>query len=94
MSLGASPGLLFAEGEEMAKAFVKKGDAVQVLTGKDKGKTGKVLRVYPKTERILVEKINMLKKHVRPNQQRNVQGGIIEREFPIHQSNVRVVSRD
>lgn len=79
--------------ETMSKAFVKKGDTVLVLVGKDKGKTGKVLEVDPKKERILVENINRMKKHVRPNPQRNVQGGITEREFPIHQSNVRVVSR-
>ena len=78
----------------MTKAFVRKGDTVEVTTGKDVGKSGKVLRVYPKRQRILVENVNLLKKHVRPNQQKNVQGGIIEREFPIHQSNVKVISRD
>ena len=78
----------------MTKAFVRKGDTVQVVTGKDAGKSGKVLRVYPKRQRILVENVNLMKKHVRPNQQKNVQGGIVEREFPIHQSNVKVISRD
>lgn len=78
----------------MGKAFVKKGDTVQIITGKDRGKTGKVLRVYPKTGRVLVENINMMKKHVRPNPQRNVQGGIVDREIALHQSNVKVVSRD
>ena len=78
----------------MGKAFVKKGDTIQVITGKDKGRTGKVLRVYPKTDRVLVENINMMKKHVRPNPQRNVQGGIVDRENSIHQSNVKVLSRD
>ena len=78
----------------MTKAFVRKGDTVEVTTGKDAGKAGKVLRVYPKRQRILVENINLMKKHVRPNQQKNVKGGIIEREFPIHQSNVKVTSRD
>jgi len=78
----------------MGKAFVKKGDTVQVITGKDRGKTGKVLRVYPKTERVLVENINMMKKNVRPNPQRNIQGGIVDREIALHQSNVKVVSRD
>lgn len=78
----------------MTKAFVRKGDTVEVVTGKDIGKSGKVLRVYPKRHRILVENVNLMKKHVRPNQQKNVQGGIIEREFPIHQSNVKVISRD
>jgi len=78
----------------MAKTFVKKGDIVQVTTGKDNGRTGKVLRVYPKTGRVLVEGINVLKKHVRPNSQKNIQGGIVDRECPVHQSNVKVVSRD
>ena len=79
--------------ESMAKAFVKKGDTVLVTVGKDKGKTGKVLEVFPKKQKVLVENINQMKKNVRPNPQQNVQGGITEREFPIHQSNVRVVSR-
>ena len=80
----------------MARAFVKKGDVVKVVTGsqRDRGRTGKVLRVFPKKQRILVENINMRKKHVRPNQQKNVKGGIIERELPIHQSNVKVLSEE
>jgi large subunit ribosomal protein L24 len=78
----------------MGKAFVKKGDTVQVIAGKDSGKTGKVLRVISKTSRVVVENINVLKKHVRPNPQKNIKGGIVEREFPIHQSNVKVLSRD
>ncbi len=67
---------------------IKKGDNVIVITGKDKGKTGKVLRVLPKKERIIVEKINFVKKSVRPNPQKGVQGGVVEREAPIHISNV------
>ena len=54
----------------MAKAFVKKGNTVQIIAGKDRGKTGKVLRVLAKTEKVLVENINLLKKHTRPNPQK------------------------
>lgn len=80
----------------MTKAFVKKGDTVQVTTGRevDRGRTGKVLRVLPKKQRILVENVNLRKKHVRPNPQKNIKGGIVEREFPIHQSNVKVISEE
>lgn len=80
----------------MAKAFVKKGDVVKVISGRreDRGRSGKVLHVYPKDQRILVESINMRKKHVRPNPQKNVKGGIVEREQPVHQSNVKVISEE
>ncbi|BAM46266.1 MAG TPA: 50S ribosomal protein L24 [Bacilli bacterium] len=66
---------------------VKKGDKVKVLTGKDKGKEGKILAVYPKKERVLVEGVNIVKKHQKPSQD-NPQGGILEQEAPIHVSNV------
>ncbi|MDY0322586.1 MAG: 50S ribosomal protein L24 [Candidatus Carbobacillus sp.] len=66
---------------------VKKGDQVMVIAGKDKGKRGRVLAVYPKKERVLVEGINLIKRHTKPNQQ-NPQGGIITKEAPIHVSNV------
>lgn len=75
---------------KFAIAHVKKGDMVQLITGKDKGKTGKVLAVYPKRERVLVEKLNIIKRHMKPNQQYK-QGGIIEKESPIHWSNVMVM---
>lgn len=78
----------------MAKCFIKKGDTVKVITGKDAGKTGKVLRVYPKTERILIENINVIKKHMKANPQKNVTGGIVDREAAIHQSNVKVINRE
>ncbi len=67
---------------------IKRGDTVIVVAGKDKGKTGKVLRVFPKRSRVIVEKINFLKKSVRPNPQKGIQGGIVEKEAPIHISNV------
>lgn len=66
---------------------VKKGDTVVVVTGKDKGKNGKVLQVLPKKERIIVEGVNMIKKHQKPNA-KSQQGGIIEKEATIHVSNV------
>ncbi len=71
----------------MEKAYhVKKNDTVMVMAGKDKGKTGKVLRINRKTDRIIVEKVNMIKRHVRPSQK--TKGGIMERESAIHVSNV------
>ena len=66
---------------------VKKGDKVKVLSGKDRGKEGTVLEAYPKTNRVLVEGINMIKKHAKPSQD-NQQGGILNQEAPIHVSNV------
>jgi large subunit ribosomal protein L24 len=67
---------------------VKKNDIVMVTAGKDKGKTGKILRINSKTDRVIVEKVNMIKRHVRPSQK--TKGGIMERESPIHVSNVMV----
>ncbi len=66
---------------------VKKGDKVKVLSGKDRGKTGVILEVYPKKERVLVEGVNMVQKHAKPSQE-NPQGGILNQEAPIHVSNV------
>jgi large subunit ribosomal protein L24 len=69
---------------------IKKDDFVKVITGKDRGKQGKVIRVFPKEQRITVERINMIKRHTRPTQKMQ-QGGIIEREGKIHISNVMLV---
>ena len=66
---------------------IKKNDVVLVVTGRYKGRRGRVLRVYPKQDRVLVEGVNMVKRHTRPST-RNQQGGIVEREAPIHLSNV------
>ena len=66
---------------------IKTGDDIIVITGKDKGRRGTVLRVYD-DERVLVEGINMVKKHQKPNPQAGVQGGIIDKEMPIEQSNL------
>jgi large subunit ribosomal protein L24 len=70
-------------------AHVRKGDEVIVLTGKDAGKRGKVLLVDPRKGRVKVEKIALIKKHVKPSQ-KNPQGGIVEKEGTIHISNVRL----
>ncbi|WP_442904033.1 50S ribosomal protein L24 [Gordonibacter sp.] len=69
---------------------IKKGDKVKVLSGKDKGKEGVVLRALPQKERVVVEKVNIIKKAMRPTQQ-NPQGGISTVEAPIHVSNVMLV---
>lgn len=72
------------------KISLKKDDKVKVVAGKDKGKIGKVLKVDQKKNRVLVENINMMKRHSRPSAQ-NRQGGIIEKEAPIHWSNVMLM---
>jgi large subunit ribosomal protein L24 len=69
---------------------VKKGDKVMVISGKDKGKTGIILEAFPKQSRVLVEGINIVKKHAKPSQV-NPQGGILNQEAPIHVSNVMPV---
>jgi large subunit ribosomal protein L24 len=69
---------------------VHREDTVLILTGKDRGKKGRVIRLFPGVERALVEKINMVKRHTRPNQQLP-QGGIMEKESPIHISNLQVI---
>jgi large subunit ribosomal protein L24 len=69
---------------------VKKGDTVKVISGKDKGKTGVVLTALPKKDRVLVEGVNIIKKHTKPNQA-NPQGGIVSQEAAIHVSNVMLI---
>jgi large subunit ribosomal protein L24 len=69
---------------------IKKNDLVEVITGKNRGKRGKVLRVVPEKDRVIVEGVNILKKHERPTA-KNQQGGITEKEHPIHVSNVMLV---
>jgi large subunit ribosomal protein L24 len=73
------------------KPHVKKGDTVKVLSGKDRGKQGKVLRVHSSKGTAIVERVNFHKKHTRPNPQKNQQGGILEREAPIRLSNLQVI---
>jgi len=70
---------------------LKKNDNVIVLSGRDKGKRGRVLRVIPEKTRVIVEGVNFVKRHTRANPQKNVKGGIIEREASVHASNVQSV---
>jgi large subunit ribosomal protein L24 len=75
---------------------IRSGDRVQVIAGKDRGKSGRVLRTEPKRERLFVEGLNMIKRHTRPSQVAGAQtaaqlGGVIEREGPIHVSNVMLL---
>jgi large subunit ribosomal protein L24 len=75
---------------------IRSGDEVKVISGKDRGKTGRVLRVEPKRQRVYVEHMNMVKRHMRPQQIPGAQseqtiGGVIEREGPIHISNVMLL---
>ncbi|HAA90121.1 MAG: 50S ribosomal protein L24 [Thermoanaerobacterales bacterium 50_218] len=72
------------------KVHVRKGDTVIVITGKYAGKRGKVLQVFPATQRVIVEGVNIVKKHMRPTRSMP-QGGIVEKEAPIHSSNVMLV---
>ncbi len=72
------------------KLSIRKGDRVLVLSGKDRGKKGKVMRVIPEKERVVVEGVNMIKKHSRPTRER-MQGGIIDQEAPLHVSNVMLI---
>ena len=74
-----------------SKIKIKRNDRVEVIAGKDNGKQGRVLRVIAAKERLLVEGVMMVKKHVKPNPQKNVQGGIAEQEATIHISNVMLL---
>ncbi len=74
----------------MGMAKIKKGDEIIVIAGKDKGKRGTVLRVIPEDARIVVENINVAKKHTKPNPNAGVPGGIVEKEMPLHISNVAI----
>ena len=70
---------------------IRRNDQVRVITGRDKGKEGRVLRVFPDEGKVLVEHVMMVKKHVRPNPQKNIKGGIAEQERAIRLSNVALV---
>jgi large subunit ribosomal protein L24 len=70
---------------------LKKNDLVEVRTGKDAGKRGKILKVIPERNRVIVQGVGFVKKHTKPNPQRNIKGGIAEREAPIHASNVMII---
>ena len=75
---------------QLAKVKIKKNDIVKVMTGKEKGKKGKILMVFPMEKKVIIERLNIVKRHTRPTQQMR-QGGIIEKEAKIHISNVMIV---
>ena len=75
----------------MSKLSVKKNDQVLVTTGKDRGARGRVLRVLAADGKAIVERVNMIKRHTRPNPNKGIQGGILEREAPIQISNLKVI---
>lgn len=70
---------------------IRKNDNVVVITGKDRGKRGRVLQLVPAKNRLIVEGVNIVKRHTRPNPRQNVKGGVVEREAPLHASNVQIV---
>jgi large subunit ribosomal protein L24 len=70
---------------------IRKNDQVLVTAGRDRGKRGKVLRIFPDRNRAIVERINMIKRHTRPNPSQNIKGGLVEREASIEVSNLMVV---
>ncbi|MFP3982838.1 MAG: 50S ribosomal protein L24 [Desulfurivibrionaceae bacterium] len=70
--------------------YLKLNDKVEVIAGKDKGRVGKIIKMYPSEDRAKVERINLVKRHVKPNQQ-NQQGGIVDMEAPIHVSNLMLI---
>jgi large subunit ribosomal protein L24 len=76
---------------EHKRVDIRRNDNVKVITGRDKGKEGRVLRVFPNDAKLLVEHVMIVKKHVRPNPQRNIKGGIAEQESRIAISNVQLV---
>ena len=73
---------------------IRKNDNVLVVTGRDRGKKGRVLRVIPGKNRVIVEGINFIKRHTKPNPQKNIKGGIVQREAALHASNVQIVCPD
>jgi large subunit ribosomal protein L24 len=73
---------------------IRKNDQVIVRAGKDRGKKGRVLSVHPDKNRVVVEGVNLIKRHTRPNPQKNIKGGIVEREAAIHASNVMLLDPD
>ena len=70
---------------------IRRNDNVVVTTGKDRGKKGRVLKVQPENNRVVVEGVNFISRHTRPNPSKNIKGGIVKREAPLHASNVQIV---
>jgi large subunit ribosomal protein L24 len=78
----------------MKSPRLRKNDTVVVIAGKDRGRQGKILRIMPGKGRVIVERVNMIKRHTRPNPSKNIAGGISEKEAPIHISNIMLVDPD
>ena len=78
----------------MKNARLRKNDTVIIIAGKDRGRQGKILKILPAKSRVIVERVNMIKRHTRPNPSKNIAGGISEKEAPIHSSNVMLVDPD
>lgn len=78
----------------MNKILLKKNDVVIVIKGKDRGKTGKILKVIPEKRKAVVERVNFVKEFIRPDRGRNIQGGIMEREAPMNISNLMIYCTD
>ena len=77
--------------QNAAPLGIRRGDTVKVMAGRSKGMTGKVLAVDPENRRVTVEHANIIKRHTRPNPSKNIRGGIVDKEGPIHTSNVMLV---
>jgi large subunit ribosomal protein L24 len=80
-----------ATAQSVDKSRIKKNDRVKVVAGRDKGREGRVLRVLPEVNRAIVEGVNFTKKHTRPNPNRQIKGGILEKESPIRMDNLQVI---
>ncbi|MDQ2970682.1 MAG: 50S ribosomal protein L24 [Acidobacteriota bacterium] len=78
----------------MKRTKLRKNDVVLVIAGKDRGRQGRILRILPAADRVIVERVNMIKRHTRPNPSKNIAGGISEKEAPLHISNVMLVDPD
>jgi large subunit ribosomal protein L24 len=78
----------------MKNARLRKNDTVIIIAGKDRGRQGKILKILPAKSRVIVERVNMIKRHTKPNPSKNIAGGISEKEAPIHISNVMLVDPD
>jgi len=76
------------------KHKLRKNDTVVIIAGKDRGRQGRILRILPGSNRVIVERVNLIKRHTRPNPSKNIAGGISEREAAIHISNVMLVDPD
>ena len=73
------------------KILLRKGDRVKIMAGRDAGKSGRILSINPRKNTVIVEHSNIIKRHTRPNPSKNIKGGIVEKEGPIHASNVMIV---